>query len=173
MGLLASMGHRFVVSTLGAPKALLLNHDLTSHGVLAFEVNCNSDGLERQKTALTKIRQDSNVLVYFSKIRSGESSRFDGKHFTHFVKAGFTVQELLENQSSIQGYVRSGAIDGVSVRIDADNFIINDLLYLSQFADETDIRILVSLKAEWRKCRAGTDKRCSNCGNAGAGNGCI
>lgn len=146
MELLARLGHRYIVTTLGKPKASLLATDLERAGVAGFEVNATLDGFQQQRGALRDIRATAGVQIYYSKILTYDGSNFDGKHFSHFVKAGFTVAELEAHRALISAACKAGDIDGVTVRIDAHEAFAPAAQRLMAFADETNCLILASLK---------------------------
>ena len=147
MQVLAGIGHHFLVTTLGAPKPHLLEKDAQQHGVLGYEVNATLDTLARQRDDLIRIRREHNCAIYFAKILSSESKdRFDGQHFTHFVKSGFALNELAPNRELIANALADGVIDGVSVRLDFGEDLLAGALQINQFASEMNCQVLVSLK---------------------------
>ncbi|MGI9302304.1 MAG: metallophosphoesterase [Gammaproteobacteria bacterium] len=155
----ARLGHRFIVTTLGAPRPELgsLAHDA---GVAGFEVNVTLDGFNKQLIALAGVRTETGIKIYFSKILSVDDSRFDGKHFTHFVQAGFTVEELSRYRDVIAEALHRGAIDGVTVRLDADEALIPAANSIAAWAVEQNCRVLVSLKLSGPSvAKARTDDR--------------
>ncbi|VTU17803.1 Calcineurin-like phosphoesterase [Variovorax sp. SRS16] len=146
MQVLARQGHRYIVTALGAPKAELLAHDLQACGVAAFEVNATLDGFARQRSALRALRTSSGAQVYYAKILTFDDSHFDGKHFSHFVKAGFTPEELAEHEEMILSAHRAGEIDGVTVRIEAGQSLVAAAATLKAFHAATGCLVLASLK---------------------------
>lgn len=146
MELLARLGHRYIVTTLGAPKAALLAHDLNACGVAGFEVNATLKGFERQRDALRGIRAATGAQVYYSKILTDDASHYDGKHFSHFVKSGFTLDELDVHRDLIVAACRTGDIDGVTVRLEPDQALIAAGTRLIAFHAATGCRVLASLK---------------------------
>lgn len=146
MKLQARLGHHYVVTTLGAPKSALLAHDPVGCGVAAFEVNATLDGFERQRGTLRDIRATTKVEIFYSKILTYDGSHYDGKHFSHFVKAGFTLDELEVHRELIVSAHKAGDIDGVTVRLEADQPLIAAGALLMAFHKTTGCRILASLK---------------------------
>jgi hypothetical protein len=147
MQVLAQVDHRFVVTTLGAPREHLLNKDQAAHGVAGYEVNATLATLERQREDLIRIRRDHQCAIFFAKILSSESKeRFDGQHFTHFVKSGFGLDELTEYRDLIQLALTDGVIDGITVRLDFSEDLLKAALVIDAFASELNCQVLVSLK---------------------------
>lgn len=146
MKLLARMGHRYIVTALGAPKAKLLEHDLASHGVEGFEVNITSDQFALQRDTLRHVRKTTDMKIYYSKIHTADPSHYDGQHFSHFVNAGFQLDELELNKALITEAIRDQAIDGITVRIEATESLPEAANQLMQFSEETGCLILASLK---------------------------
>ncbi len=146
MRLLARLGHRYIVTSLGVPKPALLALDMASCGVVGFEVNATLEGFGRQGSSLREIRRTKGVHIYYSKILTADPSHYDGKHFSHFVKAGFTLDELEAHGELIAAAISAGDIDGVTVRIEADQALIPAALQLMKFSQATPCLILASLK---------------------------
>jgi 3',5'-cyclic AMP phosphodiesterase CpdA len=146
MELLARMGHRYVVTTVGVPKPHLLKHDLSACGVAAFEVNITADQFERRRDALRDLRKATGSQIYYSKILTADPSHYDGKHFSHFVNAGFVLQELEPNRNLIAQAVRAGDIDGITVRIEPHQCLHSAGRKLIRFSEETGCLILASIK---------------------------
>ena len=148
--LAAELGVQFIVTTLGTPKATLLENDPAPRGIIGYEVNATTNGFSNQQATLQTLRADTGTLIYWSRIRSGEDERFDGKHFTHFVKAGFTLEELEPTTSTyrqlITRAVNDGSLDGITLRLEASSQIATAGRRIAALADELNIQILVSLK---------------------------
>lgn len=146
MELLARMGHRYVVTTVGVPKPGLVDHDLSACGVAAFEVNITAEQFERRRDALRGLRKATGSQIYYSKILTADPSHYDGKHFSHFVNAGFVLEELEPRRKLIADAVSSGAIDGITVRIEPQQCLHRAARQLMQFSEETGCLILASIK---------------------------
>jgi 3',5'-cyclic AMP phosphodiesterase CpdA len=146
MQLLARLGHRYIVTSLGVPKPALLSLDMASCGVVGFEINATLEGFERQRGKLREIRRTKGVRVYYSKILTADPSHYDGKHFSHFVKAGFSLDELETHGELIAAAIRAGDIDGVTVRIEADRALVPAALQLMKFSQAKACLVLASLK---------------------------
>src|SRR5690606_18456391 len=123
-----------------------LEGDLPDHGVLGFEVNLTSKGFIKHRETLTDIRRRHNTKVFFSKLLTADPSQFDGKHFSHFVRAGLQIDELPGYADAIKRAVSDGVIDGVTVRLEPDEDMIHSADSIHAFADQTGAEILVSIK---------------------------
>lgn len=146
MKLMARLGHRYIVTSLGKPRAALTREEAEAAGVAAFEVNATLESFKRQQGALREWRQTTGTQVYFSKIHTFDDSHFDGKHFSHFVKAGFTLDELAQAREVVREAAQAGAIDGVTVRVDAEEDLLDAATRLAAFAEEARTLVLASLK---------------------------
>lgn len=146
MQLMARLGHRYIVTSLGVPKPALLSLDMASCGVVGFEINATLEGFERKRAALREIRKTKGVQVYYSKILTADPSHYDGKHFSHFVKSGFALDELDTHSEFVAAAIRAGDIDGITVRIEADQALVPAALQLMKFNQATTCLILASLK---------------------------
>ena len=146
MQLLARIGHRYLVTTLGVPGPRLPRLPLQAFGVDGFEVNITLAGFAAQRAALNAFRRATGVQILYSKILTYDDSRLEGPHFSHFVKAGFTVEELEPCRDMISSACAAGDIDGITVRIEADQPLLPAAAELMQFAQQADCLILASLK---------------------------
>jgi 3',5'-cyclic AMP phosphodiesterase CpdA len=146
MQLLARMGHRFVVTTLGAPRAARMAADPHSAGVTAFEVNATHEGIAAQSGALRTLRAETGAAVYFSKIHTPEHAGDGGRSFSHLVKSGFTLDDLEAVSGFVQDRLAAGEIDGISVRVEADQPLAEALARIASFSERTGARVLASLK---------------------------
>jgi 3',5'-cyclic AMP phosphodiesterase CpdA len=146
MGLMARLGHRYILTCVGRPRLALSRDELQAAGVAAVEVNATLASFERQQGALREWRQTSGTRVYLSKVHTFDDSHFDGKHFSHFVKAGFTLDDLDRSLDTVRAALASGAIDGVTVRVDADEDLLKAAERIERFARESGALVLASLK---------------------------
>ncbi|TEA78212.1 metallophosphoesterase [Allopusillimonas ginsengisoli] len=146
MRLMAQMGHRYIVTTLGVPSAKLLDRGLADCGVAAFEVNLIADQFEQHRSALKRVRKSGNTRIYYAKIHTNDPSHYDGKHFNHFVKAGFTLADLETDKLIITGALQAGEIDGITVRVTPDEYLPDVANRLRAFSEATGCKVLVSLK---------------------------
>lgn len=144
--LMASLGHRFIVTSLGVPKPHLLQVNPQNHGLLGFEVNLTSDGFSKHRQTLADIRRTHNTKIFFSKLLTADPSQFDGKHFSHFVRAGLQNDELPAYVDAIKKAVSDGVIDGVTVRLEHDEDMVLSADSINAFADQTGAEVLVSVK---------------------------
>ncbi len=146
MELMARMGHRYVVTCLGRPRLALDAAQLRAAGIDTIEVNCTLATFEKHKGVLREWRQTTGTEVLLSKIHTFDDSHFDGKHFSHFVKAGFTLDELAAQETPVRAAIADGSLDGVTVRIEPHDDLIGAAVRLQRLADATGARILASLK---------------------------
>jgi hypothetical protein len=146
MELMARLGHRYIVTCLGRPRVDLPPEALRAAGIAAIEVNTTLATFERQKGALREWRQTTGTQVYFSKIHTFDDSHFDGKHFSHFVKAGLTLDELERSVEIVRGAIQSGAIDGVTVRVEPEEDLLDAADRIARFGEHTGAQVLASLK---------------------------
>ncbi|WP_432257745.1 metallophosphoesterase [Cupriavidus sp. TMH.W2] len=146
MRLLARLGHSHIVTVLGGPKAALLAADTGDCGVAAYEVNTTLDAFLRQRDALRKLRHDTGTGIYFSRIHAFDDSHYDGKHFSHFIKAGFTLDDLEQRQETVAQWREDGYIDGVTVRIETDQPLVPAARRLAAFVRNSGCKVLASLK---------------------------
>ena len=146
MRLMAQVGHRYVVTVIGAPRESLIEAAGADAGVFAYEANMTLERFERGAEGLRRARENSSTAVFFAKILSDQEARISGRTFTHFVKSGFTVDELARHRDLIAGAVGRGEIDGVTVRLDVDEPLPSAARRIREFNAQTGARALVSLK---------------------------
>ena len=148
MRLLAQLGHRFIVTTLGVPKLVRASEQLADAGVIAFEVNTTGESLDLQAAALQNLRAQAGVRIYFAKLRTDSHANFDGQQFSHVVKSGSTVDELDELRAMMLDARNNNTIDGITVRIEPDESFIAAAERIRAFAAQTNCLVLASLKLE-------------------------
>ena len=146
MRLMARFGQRHVVTVVGVPRDALLERADAGCGVAAFEVNMTLDGFRDRGAALRAARERSGATILLAKILTDAEAHFDGKTFSHFVKSGFTVDELERHHAAIVDAVARGEIDGVTVRIEIHEPLQEAALALRAFRERTGCAILASLK---------------------------
>jgi 3',5'-cyclic AMP phosphodiesterase CpdA len=147
MQLLARIGHRFLVTTIGAPGERLRALPLAELGVSGFETNFTLARFAQARDDLVALRQRTGCAVWWSKILTfDDDARFDGQHFSHFVKAGFSLDELDAREALVREALAAGAIDGITVRIESTQPLAPAARALHAFAARLDCRILASLK---------------------------
>jgi 3',5'-cyclic AMP phosphodiesterase CpdA len=146
MQLLAKMGHRFVLTALGAPKAKLQEVNLASAGVMGIETNLSTTRFQTSIQKLIDFKTATALQVFWCKIHTYDDSHYDGKHFSHFVKSGFTIEDLVSQASVIREALDSKAIDGITVRIESDQHLLDVAPILNTFAKEHRCKIIASLK---------------------------
>ncbi|HVL10290.1 MAG TPA: metallophosphoesterase [Burkholderiaceae bacterium] len=146
MAQMARFGHRYIVTTLGVPKAASVEAQPAQCGVAAFEVNLTGASFQRQQEALRAARQATGAAIYYARIAAFDDSHYDGKHFSHFVKSGFTLDELPGQREALVVARAAGVIDGVTVRIEPEQPLCQAARVLAEFAEGTGCQVLASLK---------------------------
>lgn len=146
MQLLAKMGHRFLLTSLGAPKASLQELDLTQAGVIGVETNLSTSRFQNSLPKLLAFKKQTGSQIFWCKIHTYDDSHYDGKHFSHFVKSGFTTDDLDNQKALIKEALASGAIDGITVRIESDQNLLAVAPIIQAFALEQKCKIVASLK---------------------------
>jgi 3',5'-cyclic AMP phosphodiesterase CpdA len=146
MLLLANMGHRFLLTSLGAPKTSLLEVNLGRAGVTGIETNLSTARFQSNLEKLKEFKAKTNLNIFWCKIHTYDDSHYDGKHFSHFVKAGFTTDELTAQATLIQEALATKAIDGITVRVESDQDLLRVAPLLNDFAKEYQCKIVASLK---------------------------
>ena len=146
MRLMARIGHRYVVTAIGAPREAVVEAAGDDAGVFAWEANLTLERFEHRRDALRSVRETSGAEVFLAKILTDQEARVSGTTFSHFVKSGFTVSELARHRDLIAGAVERGEIDGVTVRLDFDDPLPAAARRMRAFSAETGARILASLK---------------------------
>ncbi len=147
MQLLARIGHRFVVTTIGAPAERLRALPLPELGVAGFEVNLTLTRFAQARDDLAALRARTGRAVWWSKILAfDDDARFDGQHFSHFVKSGFGIDELPAREAIVREALAAGAIDGITVRIETGQPLLAAARALDASARRLDCSIMASLK---------------------------
>lgn len=146
LALASRMRQSAIVTVLGAPRAPLLEALVDCPGVCALELNLTLAGFERKRGSIAETRADTGLPVYLAKILTDTEAHFDGKTFSHFVKSGFTVEELARHREMIASAREAGELDGVSVRIEVDEDLVAAGAVMAAFAAQTGTTLLASLK---------------------------
>lgn len=149
MALLARKGHRYLVTSLGAPKlsrSSLLGANLRDYGVQGFEVNATLANFEKQRGALADLRATTGTQVWYAKILTYDHAQYDGQTFSHYVKSGFRHDELARHRDLLAGAHAAGEIDGVTVRVESDESLREAASVAAVFAADTGCAVLLSLK---------------------------
>lgn len=147
MRLMALLGHRYIVTTLKLPRPEgLAALDAAHCGVDAFEVNITLENFGDQKDEWRAFRSSTGHKLYLSKILTYDGSHYDGKHFSHFVHAGFSIAELSSHAQQLAASREAGEIDGVTVRLDAPQDLAANFAAIQSFSERTGCLVLVSLK---------------------------
>ena len=146
MRLMARIGHRYVVTSIGAPRETVIEAAADDAGVFAFEANLTLGRFDRVRDALRAVRRSSGAAVFLAKILTDQEARISGRTFSHFVKSGFTVEELTLHHDLIAGAVDRAEIDGVTVRIEFGESLPAAARRMRACNAQTGARILASLK---------------------------
>ncbi|MEB0114560.1 metallophosphoesterase [Variovorax sp. RTB1] len=147
MRLMARLGHRYIVTTLKLPQEeTTVDSGMQDCGVYALEINITLSNFARQKEAWKSYRRHTGHSLYLSKILTYDGSNYDGKHFSHFVKAGFALDELEGSAEFLTDGRKAGEFDGITVRIEADQDLASCMPQLTAFRQRTGCLILASLK---------------------------
>lgn len=146
MQLLANMGHRFLLTSLGAPKNSLLDVNLGRAGVTGIETNLSTARFQSSLERLKAFKAKTNLSIFWCKIHTYDDSHYDGKHFSHFVKSGFTTDDLTTQASLIKEALATKAIDGITVRVESDQDLLRIAPLLNECAKEYQCKIVASLK---------------------------
>jgi len=146
MQLLANMGHRFLLTSLGAPKNSLLDVNLGRAGVTGIETNLSTARFQSSLEKLKAFKAKANLNLFWCKIHTYDDSHYDGKHFSHFVKSGFTTDDLTTQASLIKEALATKVIDGITVRVESDQDLLRIAPLLNEFAKEYQCKIVASLK---------------------------
>ena len=146
MRLMARIGHRYVVTVIGAPRESVVEAAGDDAGVFAYEANLTLERFDHRRDALRAVREKSAAAVFLSRILTDQEARISGRTFSHFVKSGFTVEELALHRDLIARALDRGEIDGVTVRIEFGEPLPSAARRLREFNADTGARILASLK---------------------------
>ena len=146
MALAAGMGQSFVVTAQKAPPPALDAQAARDAGIVGWELNAMAPYFERSRERLREARAASGLPVYWSRIHGPADSAYDGKHFSHFVKAGFMVAELDGYRERLVALHRDGLIDGITVRIETEDDVLASLTAIDALLHDTGLRAIVSLK---------------------------
>ena len=146
MRLMARIGHRYVVTSIGAPREAVVEAAGDDAGVFAFEANLTLGRFQRHRDALRAVREASGAAVFLAKILTDQEARITGRTFSHFVKSGFTVEELTLHHDLIAGAVDRAEIDGVTVRIEFGESLPAAARRMRACSAQTGARILASLR---------------------------
>ena len=146
MHLLSKMGHRFMLTSLGAPKRDLQTPALQQAGVSSIEINVTLAGFEKHRERIKAFKKDSALEVFLCKLHMYDESHYDGQQFSHFVKSGFTLEDLQYQSELIQQAAKRNEIDGITVRVEADQDLLEVAPVLMHFAEHNKCQVLASLK---------------------------
>jgi hypothetical protein len=144
---MARIGHRFIVTSLKVPKAAdILAADGARCGIDAFEINMTYERFNACADEWRSFRAATGKKLYLSKIHSFDDSHYDGSTYSHFVKAGFALEELDRFEERLAAGREAGHFDGITVRIESDQDLSACASTLTRFTDRTGCLVLASLK---------------------------
>lgn len=146
MALMAALGHRYLVTVIGAPRDRLIEAMTAELGVAGIEANLTLEAFEEKRDALRLARERSGTPIYFAKILTDSEAHFDGKTFSHFVKSGFSVDEAERHAALLRGAREQGQIDGITVRLEMDESLALAAPRLRALHERSGCDLLVSLK---------------------------
>lgn len=146
MQMLARMGHRFVLTTLGVPGRQLQALDLADAGVVAVEANLSLSKFEANVGRLVEFMEGTKLQVYWSKIHTYDDTHYDGRHFSHFVKSGFVIADLENHEALIEGALAGKVVSGITVRIESGSELLASASSLQAFSDRHRCGLLASIK---------------------------
>src|SRR3546814_10138648 len=115
------------------PKPALLEHNLNTLGVIVFEANLTKTAFDSGQPRLREIRQSKGVQIFYSKLLTVDPSQYDGQHFSHMVHAGFRLDELEIHKGEIRQAMQDEAIDGITVRITLQDYMIKECHQMDDF----------------------------------------
>jgi hypothetical protein len=157
MKLMHAVGHRFIATSFGVPRANFVGALGDAPGVLdAVEVNISGAALQREAGRLSTFKKEASVPLYWAKLRMHEDARYDGQHVSHFIKTGLTLPELEGVEAVMDGAGVRGLFDGVVVRIDRELDLLEAASKLEQFATRSGLSVLGAIKladASIARCR--------------------
>lgn len=155
--LMQAVGHRFIATSFGVPRAGFVSALEEAPGSLdAVEVNISAAALQREAVRLAEFRNKVSVPLYWAKLRMHEDARYDGQHVSHFIKTGLTVPELDAVEAVMDGAGVRGLFEGVVVRIDRDLDLLATAATLDRFAARSGLSVLGGIKladASIARCR--------------------
>jgi hypothetical protein len=145
--LMHAIGHRFIVTSLGVPREAFMAEFASSPGLLeAVEINLSTVALKRNAGRIAAFKAKGAPALYWAKLRMNEDAHFDGKKVSHFIKTGFTPDELGQVERLMTEAGVRQAFDGVVVRIDRDLDLLTTAAELAAFAARSGLAVLASVK---------------------------
>jgi hypothetical protein len=147
MKLMNRVGHRFIATSFGLPRGAFLEALEQSPQLLdSIEVNLSGAALKRDAPRIAAFCAKLAIPLYWAKLRMNEDAHYDGQHVSHFIKTGFAPPELDTIEKTIETAGVRDLFEGVVVRIDRDNEILETGAKLAGFAARTGLAILASVK---------------------------
>lgn len=147
MELLRGVGHRFVATSLGVPRAPLVEAMLASPDLVdAVEVNLTAKRLPEAVERLRAFRRDTGRPVHWAKLRMHEDEHVEGGRFSHFVRSGFLPSELESVPGVIAAAGARDAVDGIVVRLERGVEPVAVAPALAAFAARTGLAVTAAIK---------------------------
>lgn len=148
MRLMRDIGHRFIVTALGAPREALVEALRESPDLVdAIEFNLGTKALAAAAPQLTQARAALGVPLYWAKLRMHEDQpHVAGGQINHFIKTGLMPPELATVAAVLEAAGVRDAVDGVVVRIERDVAVLKEAPGLAAFTESTGLAVLASIK---------------------------
>jgi len=132
---LKTMGHQYCLFIYDLPSRQLIKTLVRYQELLeSIEIIIPWANASRCVDRLIQIRQQLNVPLYLSKLRSSADAEKDGGHFKHFIKHGFSVREQKVIEDFLQLNGAAGAVDGFVFHIDRRDDPFVDIQAAAKFA---------------------------------------
>ncbi len=147
MRLMRSIGHRFIVTVLGAPRDRL-RRVLEEHADLveAVEFNLGAAALAGEAVALRGWQSTLGVPLVWAKLRMHEDEHVSGGQINHFIRTGLLPAELDALPGMLATAGLEGTIAGVTVRIDRDTPLLPLADCFARFSAASGLRVLAGVK---------------------------
>jgi len=147
MILMRSIGHRFVVTVLGAPRERLLRVMADHPGLVeSVEFNLGAAALAREAVALREAKAAVSARLVWAKLRMHEDAHVSGGQINHFIRTGLLPAELEAAPAVLEAAGLSGTVDGLTVRIDRDLPLLPLVGPFSRFLARTGLQVLAGVK---------------------------
>ncbi|MGE3599904.1 MAG: metallophosphoesterase [Dehalococcoidia bacterium] len=142
---MARLGQRYLVTSLRSAERLA-QAALEQSGVIGVEVNATWDEFCSQNERWKSFREKSGIGLYLSLLGASSAEEHSASHFAHSIRAGFSISDLDSFAEALRIGRSNGQIDGVTVRIEADDDIAAASSILAGFRERTGCELIASLK---------------------------
>jgi 3',5'-cyclic AMP phosphodiesterase CpdA len=145
--LMSAVGHEFIVTVLNVPKDKLVRQ-IRDSGVYikSIELNISLQKCLERSSDIARIREQTGAAIVFSKLRMAEGANFDGQHFSHSIDTGLRLEELEGIRPEVSRLIVDKVFDGVTVRLDDGDNLLEAASVLDKFANDTGGTVLASVK---------------------------